>query len=733
MSMENKDLYLFGDYSLNIKEGNLWLGDRHIALPPKVFDTLKILVERSGEVVTKDEILSTVWPDTFVEESNLSQNIYTLRQIFGKENKFIETVPRRGYRFALPVERVATSTAEIPKEKPERSTHEHIAEAALSSRKFKPATLAAFGALAVAAVFMVVGAVWYRSENVTPTAFSKTVELRSLTDSGSSQTPTISPDGKFVAYVDVGGDKPSMRLMDIASGSNVEIKIEGGHAPGLVAFSHDGTSLFFRARGPARAGRKIFKMPYFGGYPLPMAENAWGGFAVSPNGRYLAYFRHDPASGSDQLIKIDLATGEESVISSLSVPEQFFMIVPPTWSPDSSQIAVLKRETGPKRSTIYAVDVKSGDERAIVTDLEKIFHISWTRDGDSLYALSKEPEKGRQLWQVNAHTGSTSRVTNDLQFYEGLSISSKGDLLVSEVIDVSSNIWLYRKADPSGGIALTSGSYGQNGIVNLAYATTGRVVFDTRAKVNRELWSIEIDGLAKTRLLEATGPRNTQITTSADGMYVYYSSTDAGSSGIWRVGQDGSDPTRITTTDENEMHVFPQISNDQAALYFVAQTRGKGEIRSIDLKTLETSTVYTADNLSLLHFLEISPDDSYLAFAFDNAAKSTVPETLDIEQQAPAGVKIGVIKIANGGEMQQFELKSTRPFVKFTNGGGSVDYVLNDSIKRADLANFNAEHKTVFNVSGERIFNFDWSMDGADLTVAKGGSAGDIVFIKIGD
>ncbi len=84
-------------------------GDRQVPLTPKAFDTLAVLLERPGEVVSKEDLIARVWPDTFVEEGILTQNVYTLRKALqeaGGERTYIETIPRRGYRFVgLPVER----------------------------------------------------------------------------------------------------------------------------------------------------------------------------------------------------------------------------------------------------------------------------------------------------------------------------------------------------------------------------------------------------------------------------------------------------------------------------------------------------------------------------------------------------------------------------------------------------------------------------------------------------
>jgi len=106
MELKERHLYEFGPFRLEPAEHLLLRNGQVIPLPPKVFDTLLVLVQSSGHLVDKDELLRRVWPDTFVEEGNLTKNIFALRKILegGRENeKFIETVPKRGYRFVAPV------------------------------------------------------------------------------------------------------------------------------------------------------------------------------------------------------------------------------------------------------------------------------------------------------------------------------------------------------------------------------------------------------------------------------------------------------------------------------------------------------------------------------------------------------------------------------------------------------------------------------------------------------
>src|ERR1044072_5966264 len=99
--------YRFGDFQLDTATRILKRDGAPVPLTPKAFDTLVALVTRGGAVVEKEDLLKEVWPDTFVEEATLAQNIFTLRRVLGREgSRYIETVPKRGYRFVGDVEAV---------------------------------------------------------------------------------------------------------------------------------------------------------------------------------------------------------------------------------------------------------------------------------------------------------------------------------------------------------------------------------------------------------------------------------------------------------------------------------------------------------------------------------------------------------------------------------------------------------------------------------------------------
>lgn len=110
MSLMEKEMYEFGAFSLDSAERVLSCDGTSLTLTPKVFDTLLCLVRNRGRLLTKDELLKEIWPDTFVEEVNLAVNISTLRKALGEnpqDGRYIVTVPRHGYRFVADVREVS--------------------------------------------------------------------------------------------------------------------------------------------------------------------------------------------------------------------------------------------------------------------------------------------------------------------------------------------------------------------------------------------------------------------------------------------------------------------------------------------------------------------------------------------------------------------------------------------------------------------------------------------------
>ncbi len=110
MNGQVKHFYTFGPFRLDPQERVLLRDGQPVPLAPKAVEILLLLVEKAGHLVDKDDLMKRVWPDTFVEEGNLTKNVFVLRRALGNGDagqEYIETVPKRGYRFVARVTAVS--------------------------------------------------------------------------------------------------------------------------------------------------------------------------------------------------------------------------------------------------------------------------------------------------------------------------------------------------------------------------------------------------------------------------------------------------------------------------------------------------------------------------------------------------------------------------------------------------------------------------------------------------
>ena len=204
-----QELYEFGPFRLDPAERKLLRGDYLIELTPKAFDTLVLLVRNSGHLLEKEKLMAALWPDSFVEEGSLSNNIFLLRRALGDDPAFIETIPRRGYRFIGAV-RQLPPTQPSRTEKPPDSIREPLHEVSTGKDQSSPIVVAVpanarrfwrmvtvIAALAVA--MLAIGVVVRWQSPTRPPDRSQWVQLTKLPDSVTQ--PALSPDGRMLAFI----------------------------------------------------------------------------------------------------------------------------------------------------------------------------------------------------------------------------------------------------------------------------------------------------------------------------------------------------------------------------------------------------------------------------------------------------------------------------------------------------------------------------------------------------
>ena len=214
MSNTDNNLRRFDGFCVDIVQRVLLFEGSPVLVPPKVFDTLLLLIENHGRIVTKRELMDSIWPDTFVEESNLAYNIGQLRKTLNDDARsphYIETVARRGYRFIAPLEDAipaplgvaqdVAADADLTKQGPDRNPSFPEYAPVSPSDHFTQRSVALV-AVVVIAVFGVVSALWKLSpeQSTDKSAAAQPLNIERITSTGDSYNPAISPDGKYAAY-----------------------------------------------------------------------------------------------------------------------------------------------------------------------------------------------------------------------------------------------------------------------------------------------------------------------------------------------------------------------------------------------------------------------------------------------------------------------------------------------------------------------------------------------------
>ena len=248
-----------------------------IPITPKMFDLLLVLVQHPGRVLGKEFLLQSVWPDSFVEEGNITFNVRQLRKALDDDAQapsYIETVPRRGYRFVADVEEIVEGQVVVP-ESDSETVRQGVSDAPRGSRSFLFPAIA--GSLVILAAVGV--GTWFVLNQVAgaTTVLSTPFASEKLSTTGTVSGAAISPDGKTVVYSNRTGTKQSVWLRQLDSGSNVPLIQPSDDYYYLFVFAPDGNSIYFsRAKQSLETQINIYRISILGGIPELIASGTQG-------------------------------------------------------------------------------------------------------------------------------------------------------------------------------------------------------------------------------------------------------------------------------------------------------------------------------------------------------------------------------------------------------------------------------------------------------------------------
>jgi DNA-binding winged helix-turn-helix (wHTH) protein len=375
MNHESRPSCEFGPFVLDPHERLLLRDGRRISLTPKVFDLLCVLVANNGHLVEKNQLLKELWPDAFVEEANLNRIVSVLRKALGERaggQKYIETVPKRGYRF---VARVTVSGADVG-----------LPEQGLRPHAVRPTNRPVLGPLSMILAVAVVGiaglgVLLYRiAGSAAPQRAVAPLSApvhRQVTFTGNEGTATLSPDGRRIAYVSSNHTEKTILVRELAGGQPIEVF--SGLGAGFLRWSPDGEGLLYWARTSSSEG--VFVVPKPGGAPRLIA-----------GGRYVACWSPDGATIAVASYLVGKVTfldpmGREQRSVTLDGVRSWVWDI--DWSPENEHLLLVSNDDEGK-FTIWTFGSDGLDQHAVLEDRAEIASARWAPGGEAIYYFRRE-------------------------------------------------------------------------------------------------------------------------------------------------------------------------------------------------------------------------------------------------------------------------------------------------------------------------------------------------------
>lgn len=723
----------FDNFLLDSQQRLLFRDGEPLDLTPKVFDVLLELVQSGGRVVEKKELMEKIWPDSFVEESNLTQQVSTLRKKLGQDSaqRYILTVPGRGYRFVAPLKSWDDDAVVTVQERVrsririgdagESSDQDQIIPSAhrvLPSAPEKDRSPMRW-AIMIGVAIIFVGALaflfinTFRRHTIAP--FTN-VRLSRFTTDGKVECAAISPNGRQVAYAEAEGDQQTLWIRQVAT-SNTGVVVVGPANLKYIGltFSPDSDYIYYIA-SPLNSPSTLYRVPSLGGKPKALVEDVDSAPTFSPDGKRIAYSRGYPDANESVLMIAGVDGSDEKRLSTLKSPRFNFVLGPaPSWSPDGKMIAcaVAVADEQGQYQEIYRVDTQSGETKPVTNrKWRRVYRMSWLRDGSGLMMSATDSDTTlSQVWEVSYPSGQPRKITNDLNEYTGLTLTSDSQTAAIVQSDRQSNIWTSTATDGHNATQVTSNNY--DGLSGLTWTPDGRLLYSSARNAVNDIWITDAQGKQKVQLTE-NAANNTSPAISPDGRTIIFVSTRDGKQHLWRMDADGSHVQKLTS---GEQDLNPVFTPDGQWIVYRSYVGGNPNIFKIP--------VNGGDPTRLTEVISgvptISPDGKTIGC---------------IERPvAIAKVKIALVPL-DGSPAKLIEPKDPPRHLIFlwTKDGQSFVYIKNqEPVSNLWLLPLNGgEPKQLTNFDSNLIFNFAISADGR-LALARGHDSSDVVLISSGN
>ena len=660
--MESR-VYQFGPFRLEARTRLLLRDDVLVPITPKAAETLVVLVENSGSIVTKEELLSAVWPDTAVEATNLTQNISLLRKALGDDpegHSYIETIPKRGYRFRAPVQQLAETPAQpampaplpapsqaMPPSPPSFPQPAMPPPPALSSQAVSRVRRGVRLAwLALGAVLLtggILSALHFRNIGV-----GEPLEIVPLSgEAGMQVYPAFSPDGSQVAFSWDGEEHNNLDIYIRPVGSGERMRLTTDSSPDCFpAWSPDGSAIAFR-RALADRTAPVFIIPAGGGlerklavlYPVGYVGSASGELTWSPDGKWLVVAGRTTQNEAPGLWAVSTATQQARRLT--TVPAGQLADTGPIFSPDGHKLAFV-RVSSFGISEIFLLSVSEqletqGEPARLTFDAVTAAGPAWSPDGSEILYCSNRSGSS-MIWRVP--------VSNPLSFgipalrssprplpgfgerVDHLSVSTNSNTLVYSRLAYQLNVWSLALTAPASAVRKKAIPDSLPRPVDLIsssrdqffpqYSPDGRQVsFQSNRSGRWEIWTCQSNGSNCYPLTSMKASYTAGARWSPDGRWIAFTSRLGGKPGIYVVHPEGGPPRRVTPPSMAAS--TPSWSHDRKWIYFAAVTRRRHEVWKVPVEGGDPiqvtrqggfAALESLDGKDLYYSKELSPNTS---------------------------------------------------------------------------------------------------------------------------
>lgn len=759
MSLSDNNLYEFGNFRIDLSERALWFEGEPVALAPKVAETLCLLVKNPGRLMTKTNLMDEIWADTFVEEKNLTQNISTLRKVFRekqKGEKFIETVPKRGYRFVAEVRPFVREKEEIFSVKHSQKTHitaegyvskEELAETVKEiaknmalqgepdeiqlkqtlTRESKTSIFPVSNLFLTILIFSILAVgtgVWTWQNDFLSfrrsAAFDDSrpiLDFKRLTESGNVFFPAISPDKQFIAYIVGEKDMFSIVLQNIETGSTTTIVAPENYEMRSPQFSNDGNYLYYAARDGQQEST-VYKTPIFGGTSQRIVTNVNQNFSISPDGEQLAFFRYNTNTKGRDLI-VCRSDGSDERIVTESGKKTVFQVweTAPAWSPDGKKIVtpvLNKLENDQPKNYFIEINVADGIQKKLNAPAWKIaLQAYWLADGAGLVALVQEkPEMPLQLWHLAYPGGEAKPITNDDNNYTEFRLAPDSEFIIATKKRHPFNLQIFSIENPEKITELTDGTAIKRGYMGIDWTPDGKnlVYVQIEGLTAGNIWKMDTETRKATQLTFDKGTSNQFPSVAPDGDSIVFSSDRNGRRHIWQMNSDGTNLRQITT-GTGEQH--PRISPDGKWLFYAER------------KSLWKKPLAGGEPVRLLANAapaDVSPNGKNLVAGFYDANETKKNQWKQI-----------LVPLEEGGEPEILDFLSARMHSVRWNKEGTGIYFLSTSETVTNIEFYSLADKSIRRITdfdSQQIHDFNISPDGRTIAAGRGEKTSNIYKIS---